>query len=221
MSSAAAIVAWLLVRTALRGSVTVSVACVTVVYFVASWARVKRATSEVRLPLMAFFAGLCVTRALEFAWDLPRGRAITAALACAVIGGGAWLASRREREGTALAIGGWALGVAMGELRTATSMLFVLWLARAFARVWSWSERAEWARSARWIAALIALAWAWRGATIGPAALMIGASGIAGGVLATAHREARGEAADVAVFSLAAIALVFVRAWEVCPLVFV
>jgi hypothetical protein len=189
------------------------------VYFVASWARVTRAKREVRLPLMAFFAGLCAARAFEFAWDLTRERAIVVALSCAVMGFGAWLAATRERAGVVLAVSGWALGAAMGELRAATSMLFALWLARAFAWVWAQSERARWARRARWIAAAIAVVWAWRGATIGPTALMIGASADAGGVID--RDRSRGAAWDAAVFVAAALGLVLSRAWNVCPLVFV
>jgi hypothetical protein len=221
VSSAAAIVTWLLVRTALRGSVALSVACVTTVYFVALWARVKRATRAVRLPLMAFFSGLCVVRAFEFAWDLPGERVLIIALSCAVMGAGARLAASRARLRVGVAVGasGWAIGCVMGELRAATSMLFVLWLARAFARVWTQSERLAWARRGRWIAAAVAVVWAWRGATIGPAALMIGASAEAGGVVE--RDELQGEWLDSVVFVAAALGLVLTRAWESCPLVFV
>lgn len=221
VSSAAAIAAWLLIRTALRGSVKLSVACVTVVYLVALCVRVKRATREVQLPLTAFFIGLCVTRAFELAWDVPRERAVIIALSCTVMGVGAKLAATHAhlRSATAVAVGGWALGSVMGELRAATSMLFVLWLPRIVACVWTWSDRFVWSQRGRWIAAAIAIVSAWHGATIVPAALMIGASSDAAGVIA--RDRSLHAPLDALVFIAAAVGLVLTRAWEAYPLIFV
>lgn len=221
VASSAAIVPWLLVRTSLRGGVALSVACVAVTYFVALWARVRRASNDdVALPLYPFAVALCLARAWEFAWDLPRERAMVVVGLCALSSAGALLARARPRGGAAVAATAMAAGAWAGELRVAAAMLFVLWIPRAFARVWVACERAPWARVARWSAAVIAALWAWRGATVGPVGLMVGASTVAGGVIDSAS-DARSSAWDLAVFVAAAGAVGLTRAWEACPLLFV
>ena len=212
VAAAAGVSAWLLVRTTLRAPVWLAVALVCVAFGAALARRLAGATSEVRLPLFAFFLGLCATRAFEFAWDLPRERALIVSLACALLALSAWVARRRARAGAALAALIVIAASATGERAAALSMVFALWLARVSARAWSAPGWGAW----RWIAAVIAAAWAARGATIGPVALMIGASRDAGMVI----EDERGATEDCAVWGVAVVGVLASRAWQWCPLIF-
>lgn len=214
VAAAAGIGAWLLVRTTLRAPVLLAVPLVCAAFGAALSRRLSVATGVVQLPLYPFFLALCATRAFEFAWDLPRHRALIVSASCALLALLAWVARRRARLGAALAALVAVIASALGEPATALSMLFALWLARVSARAWSASTAERWRWP--WITAAIALAWAARGATIGPAALMIGASREAGLVL---DGEA-GAREDFALWAGAIVGVLAARAWQWCPLIF-
>ena len=218
VASASAIAAWLLVRTTLRAPVALAVALVCVAYFVALRARVTRATGSVSLALNAFVIALCVVRAGELAWDLSRPRALAAMAVTAMAASAAVVASRRASVGAALSALAIGVGIAAGEAKLGLSLVWCLWLVRAVAHGWRASEARAWAQWIRWASAAVATVWAWRGATIGPLALMVGATREAGGVWASDERESA--RSDAAVFAMVSVAMVAMRAWDGCPLVF-
>ncbi|MBL8681904.1 MAG: hypothetical protein JNK05_22240 [Myxococcales bacterium] len=221
VAAALSIVAWLIVRTALRVDVAPSVCVVSITYVLALAARsrVGDERREVDLPLFEFVLALIVVRALEATSFVDR-RA-SAATACSVLAvvGCSLVGARRGSTplfvtlSTAIV----ALAAIVGAASDACTALWFVALARVVA---VGAQRVSPTRLASFTAAVAigAALWATRGATIGPIALLVGASGARGGL--KLDERPRIAIADGVLFVALALTLVVARAWERSTLVF-
>ncbi len=218
-----ALALWLLVRTALRVEVAPSVIVVGVGYGAALALRLRAgpARPNPRVALYGYLLALVAARVAERCWDLPRREALAVMVSCSIVlGGGALWPSR--------AIGAWVffafasvVGVALSSGAWVASALCLLALARVSAAVFESSEPPSWLRIVRWIVAVGAGAWALRGATAGPFAVMVGAGGAAAFVRADGRAPSgRERAGDWATLGFAAGWVVLARAWERSALLF-
>jgi hypothetical protein len=218
IAAACALVLWLLVRTALRAEVGVSVAATALGHLGAC--ALRRAAGERRadptIPLYAWLLGLVLVRALEDRWGAGADGwgPLVATCAC-VAAGAAWPARPRIAAGIFLTTV--ASTLALGNAAWAASAALLIALARGSA-IASRRSSVAW-----WTLTLLAAGWACRGATIGPFAWMIGAGCESALVHAERDRQGAGRAMDlVEVFALASVGAwtLWTRAWERSALLF-
>jgi hypothetical protein len=223
VAAVCALALWLLVRTALRVEAAPSALLVSAGYGAALVLRRRAgaARPDPRVALYGYLLALVATRVVERCWELPRREALTVMACCSIVlvGGALW-PTRAEVAWAFFAFAS-VLGVAFSSGAWVASALCLRALARVSAAVFESSEPAAWLRIARWIVAVGAAAWAVRGATVGPFALMVGAGGAAAYVRADGRASsARQRGGDWATLGLAAGWIVLARAWEQSALLF-
>jgi hypothetical protein len=222
IATACAIALWLLGRTALRLDVTPSVLVVSAGYLVALAGR-RRAGDErpeVRVELFVFLSGLILVRVGESVWEMPRSEALRTGAAATVAVFAGLVAARDARAGAMAAVVAMGVALAAGpSARSATLLaLCLLWLARVVGRCSGMFDGRSTFVAARWALWTAAALWAWRGATIGPLAMLIGLARAPGGLWREGRSDER--TIDLAVFAGTWVIATSTRVWEHSPLLF-